>query len=129
MPNYDYERTASTKTAGGSLASESMQGVMEGWMSEMMKVIGDKIPKNLTVEGVRFTPLQRSYLSVTAKGYSKGDIEAEASVALDFHSGVMTVTMWYKDAYIGQDTQDFKVGWDDASGTTIKRIQQFFDNR
>lgn len=131
MEPYDYQRTGKTKTAAG-LGSESMWGVLELWLAQMIKQAEGAIPKNLKLDGVRWTPMRRGYASVEAKGYSKGDLEATSTIAilLDHNSCGATVNLWYKDAsLIGDVNTDFHVEANDSPQSILQKINSFFANR
>ena len=130
-PKYEYERKATDlKTAGGKLASESLRGVVEMWVAEVIKVVGDAIPSHLKVDGLAWAPMRRGYVSVEGKGYSKSDFEATTTVAISFYPTEVSVFFWYKDVMMkGEDTLDFKMGWDDHPSVITQKLEHFLTRR
>lgn len=130
MSVYDYARAGTPKTAAG-LGSESMWGVLEMWLADVIKQVGASLPKNLKLDGVAWTPVARGYASVEGKGYSKGDLEAKATVSIMLeidHLGA-AVHMWYKDVSINEVNETFKVSFRDPPSEILRKVGQFFANR
>jgi len=73
---HNYERTAAPHVP------PSMWSLLEQWVYAFVLQVPNQIPSNLKVDGVRVNPVQRGYSQVEAKGYSKGDLEATATVAV-----------------------------------------------
>lgn len=121
---YNYERIASSVP--------SMWSVLETWVNHFMVQVANQIPSNLKVDGVRTNPIKRGYAQVETNGYSKGDLEAVAtvSVSLDLSKVGALVVLWYKDASMNHEASlDLRVSANDDPSQTLSQIQRFFDGR
>jgi hypothetical protein len=128
--DYDRRQAATARTAG--LGSETMWQVLEMWLADVIKQVEGAIPKHLKVDGVRWTPVARGYASVEATGYSKGDLEAKATVSilLDHNSCGAAVHLWYKDVMMTADANEsFPVGCNDHPKEILRKVTMFFERR
>jgi hypothetical protein len=126
METYTYARRKTAAT------NESMSGVLDEWVVELIKQAEGALPHNLKLDGIKWTPYRRGYASLEAKGYSKGDLEAKSTIAILRHSGSCSadVHMWYQDASMtGEGKADFNVGCDDTPQAIIQKINGFFERR
>lgn len=115
-----------------SLASSSMFSALEDWLADFIKQAANAIPKNLKIDGVRWVPMRRGYGSVEAKGYSKGDLEAQATIAVFLHgdgSGTQ-IYLEYKDVSFQQpNKEDFLLKLQEDPGPAMEKIAHYFANR
>ncbi len=122
---HNYERTAASSVP-------SMWSVLENWVNHFITQVPDQIPSNLKVDGIRNTPVKRGYAQVETKGYSKGDLEAVAtvSVALDLSKVEALVVLWYKDVSMNHETSvDLRVSANDDPSQTLSLIKRFFQDK
>lgn len=122
---HNYERTAASSVP-------TMWSVLENWVNHFMAQVVSQIPSNLKVDGIRSNPVKRGYAQVETKGYSKGDLEAVAtvSVALDLSKVEALVVLWYKDASMNHENSvDLRVSANDDPSQTLSQIQRFFDGK
>ena len=122
---YSYDRTAASRVP-------SIASTLNGWVTLFVAQVSNQIPSNLKIDGVRVNPVQRGYSQVETKGYSKGDLEAVAtvSVSMDYASAEAMVVLWYKDASMNHETSvDLKVSASDDPNQTLSRINRFFEGK